>query len=389
MYRKRLPALIVYLGGFLIGLNLVSFPASSTYLISTLQLSDQQYGSIFLPQLLAALGGALLASFAVQHLRLRVMFLIAVGCFALSELSLATSMWVRTDDALHFVMLATALFGFGFGFGGGPLNGIASMLSVKHSNAALTALHVAAGLGLMLGPVYFNYLVDGERWIQAPLSLCILAVTLLGISLVASLPEPTIKQAGGSTKTAANSLRFWLIMIIAILYALAEGTFSNWAVVYVEEKGFSNLTAAASLSAFWAALTVGRVLAALAVSRIAPFTIWMVLPILMGAALCLLPLTSSNQQAILAFPFAGLACSAFFPLMVIVASEPHPDAVSWVASMLTAALMLGVGIGSYVIGTLKAQISIDTLYLVSAAYPLLALLLMFFIKTRLPCASAR
>jgi predicted MFS family arabinose efflux permease len=88
-----------------------------------------------------------------------------------------------------------------------------------------------------------------------------------------------------------------------------------------------------------------------------------------------LPFAVSATLAIGVFALAGLACSAFFPLSIALASERFPDHTAWVASMLIAALMLGVGLGSFTIGALRELVSFEALYRGSAAYPALALLL--------------
>ena len=51
--------LSIYLGGLLIGLVLVSFPASSGFIVDKIGLNGEQYGSIYLPQLVLAIIGAL------------------------------------------------------------------------------------------------------------------------------------------------------------------------------------------------------------------------------------------------------------------------------------------------------------------------------------------
>jgi predicted MFS family arabinose efflux permease len=70
------------------------------------------------------------------------------------------------------------------------------------------------------------------------------------------------------------------------------------------------------------------------------------------------------------FALAGLACSAFFPLTITLASQRFPEHVAWVSSMLIAALMVGVGLGSFVIGPLREWLSLESLYRLSAAYPI-------------------
>ncbi|MEI2769477.1 MAG: hypothetical protein V9G98_01620 [Candidatus Competibacter sp.] len=127
--------------------------------------------------------------------------------------------------------------------------------------------------------------------------------------------------------------------------------------------------AALALSVFWGAMVVGRLLVAVLVVRIAPLTIWLALPALMIAAFLLLPGASTPALGLGLFALAGLACSAFFPLTITLASERFPEHVAWVSSMLIAALMVGVGLGSFVIGPLREWLSLEQLYQLSAAYP--------------------
>ena len=125
---RLLPAIAIYAGALLIGLSLVSFPASSDILRTKHGFSDLAYGSIYLPQLVAAILGAVGGGAAVGRYGLRVMYLISIACFALSQILLALSWFYAPSVALLVVMGATAFFGFGFGFGGGPLNGFLPLL---------------------------------------------------------------------------------------------------------------------------------------------------------------------------------------------------------------------------------------------------------------------
>jgi predicted MFS family arabinose efflux permease len=98
-------------------------------------------------------------------------------------------------------------------------------------------------------------------------------------------------------------------------------------------------------------------------------TIWLALPVLMIAAFWFLPGASTPVLGLGLFALAGLACSAFFPLTITLASERFPNEVAWVSSMLIAALMVGVGLGSFVIGPLREWLSLEQLYRLSAVYP--------------------
>lgn len=381
---------VVFGGALLIGLTLVSFPASSSYLKSLHGFSDQQYGSIFLPQLVFAILGALGSAAVVKRLSLKAMYLGALISFAFSQAGLGLSPYLDGTSALWAVMTGTALFGFGFGFGGGPLNGIVSLLYPARTGSALTLLHMMAGLGLTVGPVLFAAAIGAGRWVLVPAALCLLALAQFALTCSITLPGQVDSNVEVSTSgSPARSGYFWVMMLIAVLYALSEGTLANWCVIYLQEvKEISAGTAATALAVFWAGITAGRLLASLIVSRAGPFLLWLSLPPLMVLAFLVIPHIDSSNAALAAFGFAGLACSAFFPLLVTVASAPFPASVSFIASMLTAALMVGVGAGSYGIGVLKGSMSMDDIYAYSAFYPLVALVLILFSRRLLAGGTA-
>lgn len=369
-----LPAISVYAGGAVIGLTLVSFPASSATLKAAHGFSDAQYGAIYLPQLLAAVVGAVGGGLVTERLGMKTLYLISLLAFAGAQLLLALSAGAGSDTALLMIMAATACFGFGFGFGGGPLNAYAALLFPARSNTALTALHMCAGAGLTIGPALFAGLAADGRWLAGPLGLLAITVTLLVISLVARFPAAPVAVADAAAATPARSGFFWLCALVALVYSVAEGTFSNWAILYLQDERDQPAQAAAlALTCFWAALTLGRLLASILVVRLPPTTFLIGLPLVMALAFLLLPGIETRNGALAGFALAGLGCSAFFPMLVAFAAGRFPASVSWIASMLTAAMMVGVGIGSYAVGALRGDRSIAELYDVSIAWPLAAL----------------
>lgn len=384
---ERLKAILsIYAGGALIGLTLVSFPSSSVYFRDTLGLTDTQYGAIYLPQLVLAVIGALGGGWALRFMSLKAMLVTAFVSFFCSQAALAVSGFVEPSFALVLIMFATASFGFGFGFGGGPMNGIASVLFPEKANSGVTLLHMMAGCGLAAGPLIFGNAIENGLWSVIPLSLAAAAAILAVIAVTTPFPEPQQGPQDTDAVSPSKSVYFWIMMGVAILYSLAEGIFTNWAVIFAQEvKGLDIGAAGWTLSAFFIALTMGRLLATLLLIRIRPIALCLCLPPLMALALYLLPAANGEVQVIAGFAFAGFACSAFFPLLVAVTSEPYPQAISFIASMLTAALMVGVGLGSFLIGSIRSSISLEALYAYSTAYPLAALALILlarFIKPK-------
>jgi predicted MFS family arabinose efflux permease len=129
-------------------------------------------------------------------------------------------------------------------------------------------------------------------------------------------------------------------------------------------------------------MVAGRLLVSVAVTWISPLTIWLVLPALMVAAFLLLPAADTPLLGLSLFALAGLACSAFFPLTITLASERFPAHVAWVSSMMIAALMLGVGMGSFVIGPLREWLTFEQLYRLSAFYPAMVIGLALWMVAR-------
>lgn len=364
--------LAVYLIAFLQGLTLVSFPASSAVLKQMHGFTDAQYGAIFLPQVAMAVLGAVAGGTLARRLGLQpLLWMSAVGN-GLSQLALAASVWVMPALAFPVILTGTALLGLSFGLGGAPLNGYPPRFFPRRAPAAVVALHTLLGLGLMVGPLLAGGFGLAGWWIGFPLSL-------LGLSALLALAAATVRlptDGGGETtrrddeRPPLHSGAFWIFVAIAVLYAFAEGTFSNWAAIYLRDaKGLSAIVAGLALSVFWGAMVAGRLLVSLLVAWIAPLTIWLALPALMVAAFLLLPAADTPLLGLGLFALAGLACSAFFPLTITLASERFPQHVAWVSSMLIAALMVGVGLGSFVIGPLREWLTFEQLYQISAFYP--------------------
>jgi fucose permease len=405
-----LPVGSLYLAGMLQGLTLVSFPASSAVLKQLHGFSDAQYGAIFLPQVAFAVIGALGGGALAARVGLKALLGAALLINAVSQLLLAGSLLLAPAAAFAVVLLGTACLGLGFGASGAPLNGLPPLFFPARRDTALVALHTLLGLGLAVGPLMASPFIMAGRWAGFPLLLAALCVLLAAVAFAQRFPRDGEEgEATASARLAmadpmplpamaprtlhdAHPVRtagFWLFTVIAVLYAFAEGTFGNWAVLYLQDvKHLPETVAASALSVFWAAMVAGRLLTSVLVLKLAPRLIWLSLPGLMILAFLLLPYADTPVRGIAGFALAGFACSAFFPLSIGLASQRFVRHVPWVSSMLIAALMVGVGLGSYVIGLLREAVAMEQLYRLSTLYPALALLLGFVVLRRRTTAVA-
>lgn len=382
--------LAVYLAALCQGLILVAVPALSPVLKGTLHLNDAQYGAVFLPQVAATAIAALLGGFLARRLSLKALLslaLIANGC---AEVFLLATPGANASGVFPLVLASCACLGIGFGLSAAPLNSLPRLLFPARADAALVALHTVLGAGLCLGPLAAGWTITHGRWTLYPAALVGAAIMLSVVVLCLRLPQARPAPATSAAVSQLLGRDFYLLAAIAILYAFAEGTFSSWAIAYLlEDRGIAAATAALALSVFWGALVVGRLVVSALIVRVSAALVWQALPLLMIAVFAALPYVSSPRAGLIAFAGAGLACSAFFPLTVARATSRFPAFEALTGSIMTAALMLGVGIGTFAIAALRGAFGMATLYHFSIAYPLVVFVLCRILIDRSVVDSSR
>ncbi|HWK52711.1 MAG TPA: hypothetical protein VNR40_22615, partial [Steroidobacter sp.] len=134
-------AISVYAGGLILGMTLVSVPASSALLKQLHGFSDAQYGAIYLPQFLSAIVGGLAGGLLSNVLGTKRLLVLSLACLLAAQLALAASAALPSEHALPALMITTGCIGLGIGLGSGPLNAYPVVLFPAVSNTALTALH--------------------------------------------------------------------------------------------------------------------------------------------------------------------------------------------------------------------------------------------------------
>jgi fucose permease len=381
---------IVYTGGLAQGLALVSFPAAATILTAAdgYGLTSSQYGSIFLPLFAGSVLASLLAPEVARRRGLKTVLLIGLLANGASMTTFALSSVASGASGLPYALLlgATGLLGIGFGTTLTAINAFATGFFPKRSETAVTALHTLLGTGTALSPLLVALLTAGGRWWWLPVGVGAACFVLALLALSQSLKMPT--EDGDPPSLGAAAImrvlprRFWIWIAFALLYGICETLFGNWGSVYLaQQRGLSGDTANLALAAFWAAVTVGRLLVAVVSVRVPAAVIFRVLPILIAAALVAVATASGATFGVLAFAFAGLACSACLPLSIGTASSETPRFVETVSGWMVAAYMMGYGIGAFAVGPLRqvGDLQLSSVFLgattIAAAMIVLALVL--------------
>jgi len=382
---------VVYAAGVVQGIALVTFPAASTILTdpSEYGLSTTQYGALFLPQVITAIAAALLGAGLSGRIGTKRVYLIGLAASLTAMALLLVSAAFTENESLAYalLLLATASLGTGFGFAVPALNTMTAAFNPGAVNRSILVLNALLGLGTVLAPVFVAIFDGLGFWWGLPLTAAALLVVLIVVS--AGLPLQTgTRAAAAARKRLEIPSRFWVYAGFAVLYGICETVNGNWAQLdMTSELGASTTEAAFALTAFWAMVTVGRVVFA-AVQRIVPARLtYHVLPFVLTGVFVFISVLPEDEPAlgILAFGLAGLGCSALLPLTIGFGQEELTAISAAAAGGVIAFYQLGYGIAAFGVGPLLDHgVELSTVYALAAVVAAAMGLWSFVVATRRP-----
>ncbi|MCG8351804.1 MAG: MFS transporter [Chloroflexales bacterium] len=384
----------VYLSGLLLGLVLILFPSAGPLFRNPALhgLSSSQFGVLFTPQTVMAIAAAFAAAAIAGRFGMKRVLLLGLGMITLS-LALATlSHFVIGVGNLPFLTLlaATAGLGDGFGLGITALNAYAFDLFPGREDAAIVGIHVMTGIGQIGAALLLSLFTGGganiAAWWGAPLSVAIIVILMMGFQ--SRLPLRLSSENQHDAARSAQSLkqlppRIWVYVLIVFTYGAIEGTFGNFAPLYLQNSaGLTPADVAVGLSFFWGALTIGRVLFAALTLRLNTEPLYAITPVIIGAVFLLLSALKGTAPNFIALGAAGLALSFFFPYSISRASAEQPLLTAAVSGALVAALQLGIGFSGIVVGAANEQVALADIFRLSTVYAVILLSGVIYLNTR-------
>jgi MFS family permease len=367
----------VYAAGLIQGVALVTFPAASTIFTDPGQygLSNTQYGTMFLPQVITAITGSLLGGKLAHRFGIKRVFLAGLAADLASMALLIISQFFTSDQAVAYSLLlvATACLGAGFGLTVPAINELTAAFHPDRVDGSVLVLNALLGLGTALAPVFVAIFVGLGFWWGLPVMSSVLLLVLIAVS--AGLPLRPESSEGAPDRAATGRRAaiprlFWVFAAFAVLYGFCETMNGNWSQLDMTKDLHASTTQASfALTAFWGMVTVGRVLFAMIARWFPPQRTYHVLPFLLAimfVVIAALP-TGSAAAGIVAFALAGFGCSALLPLTISFAGEQLLSMGAAVAGAVIAFYQLGYGIAAFGTGPLvDAGVSLRTLFVVGA-----------------------
>jgi len=390
---------VVYAAGLVQGVALVTFPAASSILTSSTYygLSSTQYGALFVPQAVLAVAAALLGTRLTERWGTKQVFLAGLAADLASMVLLFVSqLLIGGALAYPVLLLATSCLGIGFGLTVPTVNRYAAAFFPAAVERAVLYLNALLGLGTALAPLFVALFVGLGFWWGLPVLVAVALVVLLAVAVALPLRTAEDAAVGDRTEPARVRLvlpsRFWVFAAFAVLYGVVETMSGNWSTLYMTGSlGATATRASVALTAFWAMVTVGRILFAAIEHRLKPSVTYRILPFVVVVAFLIvarLPY-GSVTAGVLAFGLAGLGCSALLPLTIGFGQEELTSISTFAAGGLIAAYQVGYGLAAFGVGPLEEglQLSLSTIF--GAAAVVAAVLgALSFVVVRSPRRSA-
>jgi MFS family permease len=349
----------VLASGLAQGIALVSFPAASHILLSAtgFGFTSTQYGFLFAPQVLTAIAASLLGGALSRRWGVKKIYRVGLLADLVAMALLAGSQLVAGDRGAAYLVLlnATAFLGAGFGLTVPALNALVAGLRPHGADRAVLLLNALLGLGTALAPAFTAIFLGLGFWWGLPLLVIVMLLALLLASRTLPLEGG---QADSTSRTRASiPPRFYLFAAVALLYGLSETISGNWSAAAMTSRFAAGTTVAAlSLTAFWASVTVGRLLFAGLEKVIAPRLVFRGIPVLIIAAYLIIALAHRPGPVlgIVLFALAGLGCSALLPSIISFGQQDLPAMQGSAAGGLIAAYQIGYGLAAFTVSPLMA-----------------------------------
>lgn len=374
--------LSIYLSGFLVGIALVLFPAAGSILTDAdfHGFTSTQFGSIFIPQIVLAILTSLSAPKIAEKVGMKTVMLLGLASLLVATTLLGASNWFLEGNIDYWIVMAgTAALGAGFGFTITALNPFAYTLFPGKETSAVTAMHILLGAGTASAALFLNAFVGQGIWYGAPFAISAIVLLMILFTLPITLKLPHSEAEESSNEKIP--FKIWLFALAVFLYGACEATLGNWGALFLEKSGGLSVSdAALGLSVFWGFVALGRIAFTFYALRFSTKWVYIIAPFIVAIVFFTLPQAEGRSLLLAYMAFGGLGMSILFPLSISSATDQFPKYAAIISGVLVAAIQLGTGFSSNVIGYLNERMELSDLIQYSTAYALALGILAFYLS---------
>lgn len=374
--------LSIYLSGFLVGIALVVFPAAGSILTDAdfHGFTSTQFGSIFIPQIVLAILTSLSAPKIAEKVGMKTVMLLGLASLFVATTLLGASNWFLEGNIDYWIVMAgTAALGAGFGFTITALNPFAYTLFPGKETSAVTAMHILLGAGTASAALFLNAFVGQGIWYGAPFAISAIVLLMILFTLPITLKLPHSEAEESSNEKIP--FKIWLFALAVFLYGACEATLGNWGALFLEKSGGLSVSdAALGLSVFWGFVALGRIAFTFYALRFSTKWVYIIAPFIVAIVFFTLPQAEGRSLLLAYMAFGGLGMSILFPLSISSATDQFPKYAAIISGVLVAAIQLGTGFSSNVIGYLNERMELSDLIQYSTAYALALGILAFYLS---------
>jgi fucose permease len=273
-------------------------------------------------------------------------------------LLIAGMLGVSVAGSLAALFACAVVAGLGFGALDVGFNVMVATTYPERSVWALNLLNLFFGVGAVLSPIIASLTLRNANTaipaLWAGPILFMIAFPLLAYLLPRGHGAAAPHEAGEAQRSVYASALVWLLAFLLFLYVGAESGMNGWTAIYLTETSTLPLALAAlGTSAFWVALTLGRLLGAVAGGRVAAWAL--LLTCLVGAAVggVLLVLgQSALALSVTGILLIGVSYGPIFPTVIAIITADFPKAAGKAAAL---AMIFG-GLGGMAIPWLQGAL---------------------------------
>lgn len=313
-------------------------------------------GAVFTAVFLGALLSQLAAGAAGDRFGHKPVLILGLVLTALGVLGIAVS------PSLPLVLASALICGIGDGIIVLGSNLIIADVFADKSVMALNLANVFFGIGSVSGPA-LSGLVLGVWRTSLPV-LWLAAVVLLVPAFIAMglrLPPPVRHSEDRQEKASAlySSPLLWAFGLLLLVYVGVEVGTGGWLVTYLNRSAQVPIeTAALITSAYWLALTAGRVLGAYFSNKLegAKLLLLGLCGALVGGSL-LLASTGNAAITIPAVLLLGLSFAPVYPTSIALVTAAFRNATGKAAGVVMTLASLGGAIIPWLLGLLIVQVA--------------------------------